>query len=86
MGVRAGGAWSWAWIAWSPGDAILMSGTIADHGMAVMLQREDEAVDSGRTSRSDAAPLGGFTWTLLGAWRRTSGSCATRRAAGCRAC
>lgn len=39
-----------------PGDAILINGSIADHGMAVMLQREDaSALQS--TLQSDVAPL-----------------------------
>jgi hydrogenase expression/formation protein HypE len=48
-----------------PGDAILLSGTIADHGLAVMLQREDEASIRSDLA-SDAAPLNGLTRALLG--------------------
>lgn len=48
----------------APGDAIVLSGSIADHGMAVMLQREDPA--SVRSDlRSDVAPLGGLAAVLL---------------------
>ncbi|MHC4861231.1 MAG: hydrogenase expression/formation protein HypE [Planctomycetota bacterium] len=47
-----------------PGDAVLLSGTIADHGLAVMLAREkDWAVKS--ELRSDAAPLAGLIGRLL---------------------
>lgn len=41
------------------GDCVLISGTIADHGMAVMLQREAGfGIES--ELKSDAAPLGGL--------------------------
>jgi hydrogenase expression/formation protein HypE len=47
-----------------PGDAVLISGTIADHGMAVMLKREQASgIDS--DLRSDAAPLNGLLGRLL---------------------
>ena len=39
-----------------PGDVVLVSGTIADHGMAVMLARGDLALEA--DIRSDTAPLG----------------------------
>jgi len=46
------------------GDCILLSGTIADHGMAVMLQREDGfGIES--ELQSDAAPLGGLIRAIL---------------------
>lgn len=49
-----------------PGDAILVNGTIADHGMAVMLQREGGArIES--ELESDVAPLGGLIDGLLDA-------------------
>ncbi len=41
-----------------PGDVVLVSGTIADHGMAVMLARGDLALEA--DIRSDTAPLGGI--------------------------
>ena len=41
-----------------PGDVVLVSGTIGDHGMAVMLARGDLALDA--DIRSDTAPLGGL--------------------------
>lgn len=47
-----------------PGDAMLVSGTIADHGMAVMLQRED-AVGVRSDLRSDAAPINGLVRALV---------------------
>jgi hydrogenase expression/formation protein HypE len=39
-----------------PGDVVIVSGTIADHGMAVMLARGDLAIEA--DIRSDTAPLG----------------------------
>ena len=46
-----------------PGDVVLVSGTIADHGMAVMLARGDLALEA--DIRSDTAPLGGLVDALL---------------------
>lgn len=46
-----------------PGDRILLSGTIADHGLAVMLAREMPDVTS--SLRSDVAPLNGLIAALL---------------------
>ncbi len=48
-----------------PGDAVLVSGTIADHGMAVMLARGDLALEA--DIRSDTAPLGALVSDLLAA-------------------
>ena len=48
-----------------PGDVVLVSGTIADHGMAVMLARGDLALEA--DIRSDTAPLGDLVETLLAA-------------------
>jgi hydrogenase expression/formation protein HypE len=45
------------------GDVILSSGTIADHGMAVMLARGDLALEA--DLRSDTAPLGSLVADLL---------------------
>lgn len=47
-----------------PGDAVLVSGTIADHGMAVMLQREDRSVVRSELA-SDTAPLTGLIEAAL---------------------
>ncbi len=47
------------------GDVVLVSGTLADHGMAVMLARGDLALDA--DIRSDTAPLGGLVAALLAA-------------------
>ena len=44
---------------------MLVSGTIADHGMAVMLARGDLALEA--DLRSDTAPLGGLVEALLAA-------------------
>lgn len=49
-----------------PGDRVLVSGTVADHGLAVMLQRENAfGMESGL--RSDVAPLAGLVSELLDA-------------------
>lgn len=48
-----------------PGDVVLLSGTIGDHGMAVMLARGDLAADADIVS--DTAPLHGLVETLLAA-------------------
>lgn len=45
------------------GDVVLVSGTIADHGMAVMLARGDLALEA--DIRSDTAPLGELMEALL---------------------
>jgi len=52
-----------------PGDIVLVSGTIADHGMAVMLARGDLALDA--QINSDSAPLGGLVDELLRAAPQT---------------
>ncbi len=48
-----------------PGDAVLLSGTIGDHGIAVLSQREGLAFSS--PILSDAAPLNGLVCALLAA-------------------
>jgi hydrogenase expression/formation protein HypE len=48
-----------------PGDRLLVSGTIADHGMAVMVGRGDLALEA--DIRSDTAPLGELVEILLAA-------------------
>jgi len=48
-----------------PGDVVLISGTIADHGMAVMSVREGLSFRS--TIQSDTAALGGLVADLLAA-------------------
>ncbi len=65
-----------------PGDVVLVSGTLADHGMAVMLARGDLAIEA--DIRSDTAPLGDLIQLLLAAapntrWMRdpTRGGVAT---------
>jgi hydrogenase expression/formation protein HypE len=47
-----------------PGDAVLVSGTLAEHGMAVLSAREELGL--GEALQSDTAPLAGLTETLLG--------------------
>ena len=48
-----------------PGDRVVVSGTIADHGMAVMLARGDLALEA--DIRSDTAPLGALVDVVLSA-------------------
>jgi hydrogenase expression/formation protein HypE len=48
-----------------PGDLILLNGTIGDHGMTIMTQREGLQFDSALTS--DCAPLNGLVASLLAA-------------------
>ena len=46
-----------------PGDVVLLSGTIGDHGMTIMTHREGLAFDS--PLESDCAPLNGLVASLL---------------------
>ena len=46
-----------------PGDAVLVSGPIGDHGMAIMSQREGLSFDA--PILSDSAPLNGLTAAML---------------------
>jgi len=46
-----------------PGDAVILSGTIGDHGMTIMTQREGLQFDS--PLESDCAPLNGMVGGLL---------------------
>ena len=48
-----------------PGDKVLVSGTIGDHGMAVMLARGDLAIDA--DIASDTAPVNELVEALLAA-------------------
>ena len=48
-----------------PGDVVVVSGTIADHGMAVMLARGDLALEA--DIRSDTAPVGELVDRLFAA-------------------
>ena len=48
-----------------PGDAVLVSGTLGDHGIAIMSQREGLAF--GTTIESDAAPLNHLVENVLAA-------------------
>jgi hydrogenase expression/formation protein HypE len=52
-----------------PGDVVLVSGTLADHGVAVMLARGD--LDLEADISSDTAPLGGLVEALLAAAPQT---------------
>lgn len=46
-----------------PGDAVILSGTMADHGMAILTQREGLAFES--EIRSDSAPLNHMVADIL---------------------
>jgi hydrogenase expression/formation protein HypE len=48
-----------------PGDRLLLSGTLADHGMAVMLARGDLGIEA--DIRSDTAPVSGLAEAMLAA-------------------
>ncbi len=48
-----------------PGDAVILSGTLADHGMAVLSARE--GLDAAGGIRSDTAPLNGLVAAILAA-------------------
>ena len=48
-----------------PGDSIILSGTIADHGMTVLTQREGMTFDS--SLKSDTAPLNHMVSRMLSA-------------------
>ena len=47
------------------GDALLVTGTVGDHGLAVLAARE--GLDPGMALESDVAPLGGLVEALLAA-------------------
>ena len=48
-----------------PGDAIIVSGTLGDHGLAIMAHRE--GFDLGEQIKSDVSPLWGMVETVLDA-------------------
>ncbi|HEV3380714.1 MAG TPA: hydrogenase expression/formation protein HypE [Trebonia sp.] len=48
-----------------PGDAIVVSGPIGDHGITIMLARGELDIEA--DVRSDTAPLNGLVWSLLDA-------------------
>lgn len=50
-----------------PGDKVILSGTIGDHGIAVLSQREGLSFST--TLESDCAPLGGLVADMLAANR-----------------
>ncbi len=52
-----------------PGDVVIVSGTVGDHGVAVVSQREGLAFQT--EVRSDVAPLNGLVAALLEAGRRS---------------
>ncbi|MBT9497100.1 MAG: hydrogenase expression/formation protein HypE, partial [Zoogloea sp.] len=52
-----------------PGDAVVVSGTLGDHGMAIMAQRENLAFES--EIRSDTAALHGLIADMLAAVPQT---------------
>ncbi len=50
----------------APGDAVLLSGTVGDHGVAILSQRE--GLEFGGEVRSDTAPLHGLVAAVLQAF------------------
>ena len=66
-----------------PGDVILVSGTLGDHGIAIMSQREGLAFSS--TIESDAAPLNHLIADVLSAAPDTRCFRDPTRRRGCRA-
>lgn len=50
-----------------PGDAVIVSGTLGDHGVAIMSLRE--GLQFGTTIESDCAPLNGLVQAILGVTR-----------------
>jgi hydrogenase expression/formation protein HypE len=54
-----------------PGDAVLVSGPIGDHGVTIMLARGELDIES--DLRSDTAPLAGLVERLLGATDKVRG-------------
>src|SRR6202034_439520 len=65
----------------APGDVVLLSGTMGDHGTAVMLARGDLALEA--DIASDTAPLHGLVEALLAAAPDTRWLCDwTRRGVG----
>jgi hydrogenase expression/formation protein HypE len=57
-GLKIGGQYA------SPGDAVLINGTIGDHGMAVLCKREGLSFENEIVS--DSAPLNGLVHEMLG--------------------
>ena len=51
-----------------PGDAVILSGAIGDHGMAILTQREGLELDG--DLQSDSAPLNGLVDTILAVTRQ----------------
>lgn len=50
-----------------PGDVVILSGTIGDHGIAVLSKRE--GMDFATSMKSDSAPLNGLVAAMLGVTR-----------------
>ncbi|MFC7758800.1 hydrogenase expression/formation protein HypE [Catellatospora bangladeshensis] len=67
-----------------PGDAVLVSGPVGDHGMTVLIARGD--LDLEVDLRSDTAPLHELTAALLDAAGAGCAACGTRRGAGSPRC
>ncbi len=62
-----------------PGDLVLLSGTIGDHGITILSQREGLEFES--EIQSDTAALHRLVADMLARERRASAACAIRRAA-----
>ena len=69
----------WVRIVRMPGDAVIVSGTIGDHGMAIMSVREGLEFES--PIRSDCAALNGMIAEVLTRQARRCTPCAIPRAA-----
>ncbi len=66
-----------------PGDVILLSGTLGDHGIAIMAEREGLEFEC--PVESDSAALHTLVETMLASLERASAACATRPAEACQA-
>ncbi len=66
-----------------PGDRVIVTGPVGSHGVAVMSGRQGISFEGDLAS--DSAPLGGLVRGDARG-RRRARACATRRAAGSRAC
>lgn len=71
IGVIEGG-WNISADRARPGDRIILSGCIGDHGMAIMSQRENLEFEG--AIESDCAPLNGLVATMLATPSDTAGS------------
>ena len=66
-----------------PGDVVIVNGVLGDHGTAILIARNQLALEA--DVESDCQPLHGLVATML-ARVPSSTACATRRAAALRPC